>query len=112
MVVRQVSEWYEKTMGLRFTTDGIGPSARFIPMRHNWYVSTADLKTPLSDAAIKSNTEMEGDASSKIGSKIFNDHSKALEDFCQITYRRSGEAIVQGNAHRTMLTVERGATVY
>ena len=57
--------------------------------------SRKPLRCTVSDNACKSTVDLDGEVSLKVGAKLFNDYSSTLEPFCQMGYRRHGEAIMQ-----------------
>ena len=91
-----LEKWVKRmTTDFRIVSAGINPRPGLIPAKHNFFVSVSGLMATVSEAAVKNTADLDGEASSKIGAKIFGDYSHLLESNCQIGYRRHGESIVQ-----------------
>ena len=91
-----LEKWVKRmTTDFRIVSAGINPRPGLIPAKHNFFVSVSGLMATVSEAAVKNTADLDGEAASKIGAKIFGDYSHLLESNCQIGYRRHGESIVQ-----------------
>ena len=68
---------------------------QLMQLDYSMYISHDDLKVRISEAATKNTRLMDVEASQRVGTVLFSQHSQVLLEQCQIIYSDKGDSIIQ-----------------